>query len=324
MVHRPSLRRLGILTALILTALLIAPVALAQAGGGSKTTDCLAEFSSAANKPTARPRKIVCDDQDPSCDDDPRPGHCMFTVQVCLNATDAELPACTHTDLEFYEVENFHPDTDPRHDFDFQTLEDSVGAFVLPVAANQSDECSGDVGIEVPMPVRIKGSGARYSKGKKTLRTTAYGPGSVRDEDTLRMQCRPGAGADPCANVTSTFMQIQEHILTPGCSRQTCHSAAQGTHNLSLVEGESHAALFGTAPANLAAASAGKLRVDPGNPDNSYLLDKLRGHLEETEGVRMPKDMPKLKRSQIRLIEAWIEAGAPATGYVAPLGCQAP
>ena len=69
---------------------------------------------------------------------------------------------------------------------------------------------------------------------------------------------------------------------------------------------------------------AGKLRVDPGNPGNSFILDKLRGDLLENEGERMPRGLPKIPAREIALVEAWIAAGAPATGFVDGIGCQAP
>ena len=37
----------------------------------------------------------VCEDQDPTCDLDPRPGRCRFHVVACLNNADPNLPSCT-------------------------------------------------------------------------------------------------------------------------------------------------------------------------------------------------------------------------------------
>src|SRR5262249_28598955 len=36
----------------------------------------------------------ICQDQDPTCDLDPRPGRCRFHVVACLNNVDGNLPLC--------------------------------------------------------------------------------------------------------------------------------------------------------------------------------------------------------------------------------------
>jgi hypothetical protein len=90
------------------------------------------------------------------------------------------------------------------------------------------------------------------------------------------------------------------------------------------LPGESYAFLVGVQPDNLPARMAGKLRVDPGDPENSFLLDKLRGTLAPDEGERMPRALAKLPAREIALVEAWIAAGAPAAGFVPELGCQGP
>jgi hypothetical protein len=77
-------------------------------------------------------------------------------------------------------------------------------------------------------------------------------------------------------------------------------------------------------PANFAARTAGKLRVDPGNPANSFILEKLRGTLAPGEGEPMPLELKRLPARAIALVEEWIAAGAPATGFVAPSGCPGP
>ena len=91
---------------------------------------------------------------------------------------------------------------------------------------------------------------------------------------------------------------------------------------MSLAPGEAYANLVGVSPTNLTAQNAGKLRVDPGNPGNSFILDKLRGDLDPGEGERMPFGLRPLHALNIQLIEEWIAAGAPETGFVAAVGCH--
>ena len=54
----------------------------------------------------------------------------------------------------------------------------------------------------------------------------------------------------------------------------------------------------------------GLLRVNPGNPDQSYLVQKIQGNA--AVGGRMPPDGPPyLTQVQIDLVRGWIAAGAP-------------
>jgi hypothetical protein len=292
-------------------------------GGGSSTTDCLAEFGGTpANQPGSRPREIRCTDNDPACDDDPELGICRFQAEVCLNVTDPNLPGCTPQALESYVIENEQPDTNPKHDFDFQTLEDALNFLVLPLDATELNVCSGTVQMSLRLPIQPSRSGGRFRRGRKSIESTVSGAVSVRDDDRLKMTCVPGTDTTPCDGVASTFQQIQRQIFTPTCSLPTCHNVAQGEHQLSLAEGEAYASLVGVAPANLVANGGGLLRVDPGNPGNSFLLKKLRGDLLDGEGEPMPRDLKKLHHLHVDLIEEWIAAGAPETGFATALGCH--
>jgi hypothetical protein len=291
-------------------------------GGGSPATDCQAEFGGTpANAPLASPRFIRCTDNDP-CDDNPEVGMCSIRLEICLNVTDPLLPGCAPTALDSYTVANAQPDTDPHHDFDFQTLEDRLNFLTLPVTAADLDVCSGDVLMNVRLPIWLRVGGATYLKGRKLLRASVTGPTGTGDKDRLRIFCEPRDGTAPCDGVTSTFDQIERHIFTPTCARSTCHNVAQGLHSLSLSAGEAYANLVGVPPVNFAAAAAGKLRVDPGNVANSFIVQKLRGQLVTGEGERMPLGLRAQRDMNIQLIEQWIAAGAPATGFVAPVGCH--
>jgi hypothetical protein len=299
--------------------LLALAAALATAPGaraGDAVTECLATFV----HPGGEDRRVRCVDNDPACDADPTPGVCQFGVSVCLNTADPAL-RCAPQELELYDVENVQPDTDPRHDFEFETLQTAVDVLGFPIGSNETEVCAGPVAMILPLQVRVQKQGARYDGFKKTLRANTFGPGDPLDRDELPMKCLPAKGSDPCDGIDSTFAEIERHVFT-GCTRDTCHNAPGGGHTLTLVPGEAYANLIGAVPDSGIAASAGKLRVDPGNPDRSFLLDKLHGTLLAGEGVRMPRDLPKLPAKKIRLIEAWIEAGAPATGFVADVGCR--
>jgi len=52
------------------------------------------------------------------------------------------------------------------------------------------------------------------------------------------------------------------------------------------------------------------MRVKPGDPANSYLIQKLEG-APGISGSRMPFGGPFLDQPTIDLIKAWITSGAP-------------
>ncbi len=291
-------------------------------GGGPVVTDCLAEFGGTpANKPATKPRDLRCIDNT-ACDEDPEVGVCRVRLEVCLNVPDPLLPGCAPAALDDYQIENAQPDTNPRHDFDLQLLQDQVTFFALPLEPTDLNVCSGEVFQNIRLPIRLTVGGARYRNGRKVVRATVDSPGGVEDVDRMRVVCAVADGTDPCDGVPSTFEQIQRHIFTPTCALPTCHNAAQGLHNMSLSPGDAYASLVGVAPANPAAAAAGTLRVDPGNVGNSFLVQKLRAQLGFAEGERMPLDLDPLRELNIQLVEQWIAAGAPAAGFVAPVGCH--
>lgn len=303
-------------------ALALAAPAAGPASAAKARSRCLHAFEGPAIPAAGKP-KVRCVDNDPACDSDPTPGRCRIEVSVCLNRSDPS-GRCTSAELDGYVIDNVHPDTDPRHVFEFQALQDLVNSVALPVDAEDTDECVGPVSIVLPLEVRIAKRGAKYAKSKQKLHGRVRGPGGARDDDKLPMKCVPAPGFDPCAGVTSTLDHLERHVFAPTCSRDTCHSGPQLEHTLSLLPGEAHANLVDVLPDNLAARLAGKKRVDPGNPDNSFLLDKLRGTLGPDEGVRMPHSLKRLPKREIALVEAWIAAGAPASGFVPGIGCQAP
>ena len=121
----------------------------------------------------------------------------------------------------------------------------------------------------------------------------------------------PSASPSPTVTPTlSAFGIIQTTIFNTTCVDATCHSVQGMGGGLVLVEGQSYANLVGVVPQNVAAANAGLLRVDPGLPDNSFLVIKLAGP-PPIEGSQMPLGKTPLSEAQMQLIRDWISAGAP-------------
>jgi len=119
----------------------------------------------------------------------------------------------------------------------------------------------------------------------------------------------------PTFSLASTFPQIQATIFNPTCLDPTCHTAADHGGSLVLEAGVAYANLAGPpppSPANTPASQAGMLRVDPGNPANSFLITKLTlpTAFDSRFMSRMPLGKQPLTAEQIDNIRAWILRGA--------------
>ena len=118
----------------------------------------------------------------------------------------------------------------------------------------------------------------------------------------------------------SAYHDIQEYIFDKSCANSACHAAPVNSANLNLTYASSYEDLVGREPDNPAAAAAGMKLVDPGNPENSFLLTKLIGPTEPAQGSRMPLSTGMLHNGKIEAVRTWIAAGAPQTGKIEDIG----
>src|SRR5688572_12499600 len=77
-----------------------------------------------------------------------------------------------------------------------------------------------------------------------------------------------------------TFQSIQDNVFTPVCTG--CHAGAGAPLGLRLDAGSSYALLVNAPSTEVPALR----RIQPGNPDASYLIQKLEG--TAAVGSRMP------------------------------------
>jgi hypothetical protein len=108
-----------------------------------------------------------------------------------------------------------------------------------------------------------------------------------------------GGGTVP---LTPEFASIQSNVLTPVCA--PCHGGAGAPQGLRLDAENSYDALVGVPSSEV----PGLLRVEPGDPDSSYLVQKLEGRA--SVGGRMPLGQPALPDATILVIRQWIQDGA--------------
>ncbi|HMF95137.1 MAG TPA: c-type cytochrome [Vicinamibacterales bacterium] len=113
----------------------------------------------------------------------------------------------------------------------------------------------------------------------------------------------------PTTPAGPTFsVQIQQQIFNSACI--ACHTDDGRTPSggLNLKNAST------SYPALVNAGSTGKsgaIRVIPGNPSGSYLIQKLEG-AADIVGLRMPRNGPPyLTDAQVQLIRQWIQNGAP-------------
>jgi len=103
-----------------------------------------------------------------------------------------------------------------------------------------------------------------------------------------------------------TLAQIQSAVFTPSCAVSGCHDGGGALlpRSMDLRAGNSHGSLV-----NVPSEQVARDRVEPGNPDASYLIDKLEGN-QAAGTSQMPFGGPPLDQATIDMIRQWITEGA--------------
>lgn len=291
------------------------------AGGGPRATDCLAVFKTEA-PPNAGAAALRCRDGDSSCDADGEvDGRCTFPVAVCVNSTND--PVCTSPGVADVKVAHAVDNGDPAFDPAFQALQSRIDALDTPTA--DPDHCSIATRVVVPVIGPLPGNRCRGSRRVLRLSTRsipAAGQPERFDQDALRLACLPaGSTCDPRTLFSGTHDRIQKQVFDQRCALSGCHDSQARAAGLLLEVGASRGNLVGIEPTNAAAAAAGWKRVDApapgvGNSATSLLLAKVTGDLPAGFGSRMPYQRRPLAAQEIELLRLWVEAGAPAEGWV--------
>jgi hypothetical protein len=132
------------------------------------------------------------------------------------------------------------------------------------------------------------------------------------DLDDAQFPLRPG-GQTPAGGGSATYSTLSATIFVPRCATSACHSGGPPTNSgipLSLDPAVGWSQLVSApsiqAPLNL---------VQPYQPGQSYLVNKLRGTQQSVGGLgdRMPPITAgaALSEDEILNVEAWIAKGAP-------------
>ena len=102
-----------------------------------------------------------------------------------------------------------------------------------------------------------------------------------------------------------TLSALQRYVFDPACTQ--CHTGAAAPLGLVLDSGYAQQYLVDVPSIQIPAL----LRVQPGNPDSSYMVWKIEGR-SGIVGARMPLGMQPLSSEQISAIREWIANGAEA------------
>jgi hypothetical protein len=302
-------------------------LALVIAGGGKGSTDCLGVFQVSDTVPLKGSNHINCIDGDATCDaDGVVNGVCQIPVAVCANSTAAS--SCTLDGVESMVVDHSADNGDPKFDPEFQALQTRLDTQIQPPAA-ATDECTNPTNFHVTISGPFKSGTKNTCKSStKTVKLTTVSTvinGKIStDTDTLKLTCLPAAGGcDPQILFDGTFDRIQKQVFNQTCALSHCHDSQTRSGDLLLETGAADTNLINVEPSTSAALGAGWKRVTVLTPDvsgdssTSFLYHKVKGDLPDASyGVRMPKGKPKLKSTLTSVIQLWIDAGAPQTGWV--------
>jgi len=156
-----------------------------------------------------------------------------------------------------------------------------------------------------------------------TLLMTAACAGNGEGLDANGRPLVPGENGS-LPPLSADFDSIQANIFTPICS--VCHIGGGAPEGLRLDAADSFNLLVGVPSTEVPSL----MRVKPGDPDNSYIIQKLEGHA--AVGAQMPfgcpSTQPCLTPATIAFIAQWITNGAPpsataAAATAAPLAVTA-
>jgi sugar lactone lactonase YvrE len=164
-------------------------------GNGPAATECLVEtvVTGAQGGPVVR-----CTDNDASCDGDPTPGRCGFSLAWCFNNADPRLH-CAASGLRRFAL---RVGASPRSAARALVAEGlgAVGAvggaagrgavlFQPPLVT--ANVCTAPMTISLP----IRAHGRRQRPGKSVLVATGKAAGRGRDVDTVKLICVPATGS---------------------------------------------------------------------------------------------------------------------------------
>ena len=101
---------------------------------------------------------------------------------------------------------------------------------------------------------------------------------------------------------SATLSEVQSQVFNASCT--SCHSGTSPSQGLNLSAGAAYGNTVNVPSTEVASLDL----VEPGDADNSYLMQKLEGTAQS--GEQMPNGGPYLSTTLRQLVRDWIDAGA--------------
>ena len=136
------------------------------------------------------------------------------------------------------------------------------------------------------------------------LALAACGAGSGEGLDQNGQPLTGGGNAPPVSGLAPTLDSIQTNVFNVNCAVPGCHGGTGAQQGLRLDPGFSAGNLINVHSSQ----DPNLIRVIPGDPDGSFLIQKLDG--TQTVGSRMPDGGPYLTTATVNVIRQWIQNGA--------------
>ena len=127
---------------------------------------------------------------------------------------------------------------------------------------------------------------------------TTLGPSGTPDTTTNGDNGDNGENGDAAV----TLATLSAEIFTPSCAVSGCHAGPNASNGMSLEAGVIASEIIGVTSTGYGDI----VRIAPGDPDNSLIVQKVRGEA----GGQMPQSAPALSDEAIAKLIEWIEAGA--------------
>jgi len=109
----------------------------------------------------------------------------------------------------------------------------------------------------------------------------------------------------PPTGLQPTLASIQDNVFTVNCAVSGCHGGAGAQYGLRLDPGFSAGNLINVPSPR----DSNLIRVVPGDPDASFIIQKLQG--TQTIGDRMPDGGPYLTTATVNVTRQWCQDAAP-------------
>ena len=113
----------------------------------------------------------------------------------------------------------------------------------------------------------------------------------------------PDGGGPPSPD--ATFTRVQTEVFSVSCALSGCHAGSAPAAGMDLSAGASYGNIVG-----VTSTERGDLkRIEPGDPNRSYLVKKIRGDADII-GSPMPL-VGSITPAQRQLVVDWVRRGAP-------------